>query len=46
VLKIDFHKLRSETMPDIIQDLEEGLGKTGIDYYLIGLLARDDKTKQ
>jgi len=41
MLKIDFNKLRSETMPDIIQALAEGLDKTGIDYYLIGALARD-----
>lgn len=41
MLKVDFKQLRNEALRDIILALEEALEKIGIDYYLIGALARD-----
>jgi len=41
MLKIDFQKLRSESLKGIIQALEAALELIEIDYYLIGALARD-----
>ncbi|MEJ7692368.1 nucleotidyl transferase AbiEii/AbiGii toxin family protein [Daejeonella sp.] len=41
MLKIDFTRLRSEALPDIIRAFEECLNQMEIDYYLIGALARD-----
>jgi predicted nucleotidyltransferase len=41
MLKVDFKRLRNEALRDIILALEEALEKIGIDYYLIGALARD-----
>ena len=41
MLKVNFKQLRNESLRDIILALEEALEKIGIDYYLIGALARD-----
>lgn len=41
MLKIDFKVLRSESLRDIIYALEEAMQTIGIDYYLIGAVARD-----
>ncbi|MCY1520389.1 hypothetical protein D9M68_551640 [compost metagenome] len=41
MLKIDFKVLRSESLRDIIYALEGAVQNIGIDYYLIGAVARD-----
>jgi hypothetical protein len=41
IYKIDFRKLRQENLKDTFETLERAMQNIGVDFYLIGALARD-----